>query len=173
VAGGSSAAASGHGKAVAAKKKCKKGKKSAVSAKKKCKHKVVPVPLPAPMVRGNLSWTTANADLDLHAYDASGRHSGLSISVSGMEEGIPNASHSPDVQTAGSETFTDNIFVQGGTANREFSYLVCAYDDASATFTGVSASGQSSTLPLSAQADTAYEFTVPGGPPVPDPNTVC
>ena len=129
--------------------------------------------LPAPLVRANLSWS-ANVDVDLHAYDAGGNHSGwVGPAPGGLVQGIPNAVHSPDLSTAGSETFTDNVYVQGGLANREFSYLACFYGDTPATFTGITARGVPSTLPLTGQAGTATVLSVPGGPPTPDPSTVC
>jgi hypothetical protein len=158
--------------AVAAKKKCKKkGKKSAVAAKKKCKKKkqLVPVvvPSPAPLVRGAINWSAVE-DLDLHAYDASGAHSGYQGGV--ILQGIPNSTHSPDVQSGGAETFTDNVFVQGGTANREFAYVVCFYGTASATFTGVTSSGVSSSLALDGVNNDAVLLTTPGGPSGPSTN---
>jgi len=62
------AIAGGDEQAVAAKKKCKKGKKSAVTAKKKkCKRgQQVVLAAPAPLVRATLSWSAFN-EVDLHA----------------------------------------------------------------------------------------------------------
>ncbi|SRR6266487_2020081 len=163
------ALASGPGHAVAAKKKkCKKHKRSAASAKKKkCKHKLIPVqlPAPAPLVRATLSWPSG--DVDLHAFDASGNQSGFASGPSAIVQGIPDSTHSPDAQNGGSETFTDNIFVVGGPANREFAYAACFFDAANATFTGVARDGTSSTVPLDGQAFHGYSITIPGGPPVP------
>jgi hypothetical protein len=176
---GSSSAASGAGRdAVAAKKKCKKKRSAGVAKKKKCK-KVRHVVLPAPLVRATLAWS-AGSEVDLHAYDASGNHSGFVATgptTGSVVQGIPNALHSGDVGPGGPrETFTDNIFVAGGTANREFSYIACLYNFPSstpytATFTGVTKTGASSSVPLSGPA--AYTLTVPGGPAVPDPGSVC
>jgi hypothetical protein len=174
-----SAGAAGAGHAVAAKKKCKfkKFKNTAATAKKKkCKKRRGPVPpvppvlpAPAPLVRGTITWS-ANVDVDLHAYDASGNHSGwVGPPPGGIVEGIPNATHSPDLGTAGTETFTDNIYVQGGPTNREFSFIVCFYGNTSATFTGVSASGTTSTIPVSGVDGTFAIFAVPGGPATPNP----
>jgi hypothetical protein len=179
VAVGSSPAASGSGRAVTAKKKCKKHKRSAgVAKKKKCK-KVRHVVLPAPLVRATLSWS-AGSEVDLHAYDASGNHAGFVATgptTGNIVQGIPNAHHSGDVGPGGpQETFTDDIFVAGGPANREFSYIACLYDfpsatPYSATFMGVTKTGQSSSVPLSGPA--AYTLTVTGGPAVPSPSSVC
>ena len=181
---GTSAVASGPGHAFPAKKKCKKAKKGAVSAKKKkCKHKKVPVipvqlPAPGPLVRATLSWT-AGSEVDLHAYDASGNHSGWVQTgpTGGVVQGIPNAHHSGDAGPFGpSESFTDDIFVAGGPSNREFSYIACLYDFPSsspytAMFTGVTSAGVSSPSQLTGPA--IYTLTVAGGPALPDPTTVC
>jgi hypothetical protein len=172
-AGGTGAVASGPGHAISAKKKkCKKAKKGAVSAKKKkCKKKLtqVPLPSPGPLVRGTLSWSPGLVEVDLHAFDASGNHAGWDFNVDGVVNGIPNATHSGDVGAGGpSESFTDNIFVMGGSTNREFSYVACIYGNSptkTATFTGVAANGQSSSVPLTGSGD--YSLTIPGGPPVP------
>ena len=146
-------------------KKCKK-KRSAASAKKKkkCKRKRIVLPTPGPLVRGTLTWNGDNDFYDLHAFDASGNHTGW-VST-GVVQGIPNAVHSGDVNgVSGTETFTDNIFVQGGTVNREFSYVACLYDTATATFTGVTKTGASNSVPLTGPG--FYSLTVPGGPPIP------
>jgi hypothetical protein len=171
-----SAGAAGNTRAVTAKKKCKKAKKGAVSAKKKkkCK-KVHHLALPAPLVRGTISFPSGN--VDLNAYDASGNHSGFAQSCPTVPcdviNGIPNTSHSADAFNGGTETFTDNIFVVGGPANREFSYVLCFYTDASVTFTGVTRDGQPQTIPITDSAGFADTLTPPGGPPTPDVNTVC
>ena len=152
---GTAASAPGH--AVAA-KKCKKKK----HRKKKCKKKIV-LPLPGPMVRGTLSWT-ANTEMDLHAFDASGNHAGW-VDPTGVVNNIPNATHNGDRGPGGpSESFTDNIFVQGG-SNREFAYVACIYGAGSATFTGTTATGQTSSVPLTGPGD--YTLTVPTSPSVP------
>jgi hypothetical protein len=169
---GGSASASGSSHAVVA-KKCKKKKRSASSAKKKkCKRKKVVLPLPGPIVRGTLTWSggtsgPSGTEVDLHAFDASGNHTGWVDSTSGVVNGIPNAVHSGDVGGAsGTESFTDNIFVVGGPANREFSYVACVYspNPSSATFTGVARTGQTSSVPVG-PGGTA--LTVPGGPAIP------
>jgi hypothetical protein len=166
-----SAPASGSPQAAVA-KKCKKKRGVSAAKKKKCKkHKVV-LPAPAPLVRGKLSWSggAADSEVDLHAFDSSGNHTGWVNSTSGVVNGIPNAVHSGDVHgVSGAESFTDNIFVIGGPANREFSYVACVYDSVSATFTGVARNGQVSTLSV---APGQTNFTIPGGPPVP-PAFIC
>jgi hypothetical protein len=168
VAGPASAGASRDARAVVAKKKCKKAKKGAVSAKKKkCKKNHV-LAIPGPLVRGTITWPSGQ--VDLHAFDASGNRSGIvfpcSLSVCPMTEGIPNGAHSPDV-AGGTESFTDNIFVQGGAANREFAYAVCFYASATVSFTGVNALGQSQTLPVTGNDGEQHTLTLPTGPQVP------
>jgi hypothetical protein len=174
-----SAGHAGAGHAVAAKKKCKKKKnRSASAAKKKCKKKKkklqpVPVPTSAPLVRGTLTWS-ADDEVDLHAFDPSGNHAGWDYNVNppfgSLVNNIPNARHNGDRGFGGpSESFTDDIFVVGGSSNREFSYVACLYDSGdvpySATFTGVTASGQSSSVPLDGPG--FYTLTTPNTPPVP------
>ena len=177
---GAGAASAGPGHAVTAKKKCKKAKKGAVSAKKKkCKRKKQPLtpvqlpPAPGPIVRATLSWS-ADDEVDLHAFDASGNHSGWAQTgptTFGVVQGIPNATHNGDAGPGGpSESFTDNIFVAGGSTNREFAYVACLYNGPalgsySATFTEVSSDGQTISVPLSGPTDAA--LTVTGGPTVP------
>jgi hypothetical protein len=181
VAGG----AAGFGHAVAAKKKCKKHKRSAAAAKKKKCKKVHRVVLPAPLVRATLSWS-ANNEVDLHAFDASGNHAGWDFNVNpptgSLVNNIPNARHGGDVGPGGpSETFTDDIFVAGGLSNREFSYVACLYNfpsatDYNATFTGVAKTGQSTTISLAgtpSDGTDVYTLTVPGGPAIPNPGAVC
>jgi hypothetical protein len=157
--------------AVAAKKKCKKKKKGVTSAKKKkCKRKHV-LSLPGPIVRATISWPAG--EVDLHAFDAAGNRSGIAFPCSTlpcpMSEGIPNATHSPDANNGGSETFTDNIFVKGGSANREFAYAVCFYtsESTTVTFTIVNRLGQSQSLPITDSAGGGHAITVTGGPAVP------
>ena len=170
-----SAGAAGNVHAVTAKKKCKKAKKGAVSAKKKKCKKVHHLPLPAPLVRGTISFPSGN--VDLNAYDASGNHSGFAQSCPTLPcdviNGIPNTTHSADAFSGGTETFTDNIFVVGGPANREFSYVLCFYSDASVTFTGVTRTGASQTIPITDSAGFADTLTPPGGPPTPPVSSVC
>lgn len=179
---GSSSASSAPGHAIAAKKKCKKHKRSARSAKKKKKCKVhhVVLPPPGPFARATLSWT-AGDEVDLHAFDASGNHAGWDFNVNppdgALVNHIPNGRHLGDVGTGGpAETFSDDIFVRGGTSNREFSYIACLYpgpdpDPYTATFTGASSTGFITSVPLDGPG--AYTLTVPGGPALPDADTVC
>ena len=170
-------AGSGDG-AVVAKKGCKKkGKKGAEAAKKKkCKKKKtkkIVLPTPAPLVRGKLTWSGSNIDLDLRTFDAEGRHTGLGATVGSIDASIPNTAFSGDDRnntagdTSGLEQFTDNVFVQGGPANREFAYLVCFYGSTTATFTGIARTGEQASLPLTGPDGSTFEVTVTGGPPVP------
>jgi hypothetical protein len=168
-------ASAGGGTATIAKKKfkCKKGfKKVKVKGKRKCKKKPAPVvvPLPGPLVRATLTWDNA-FEVDLHAYDSSGNHSGWF--GGGVVQGIPNSTHSPDVDglNGKTESFTDNIFVLGGTANREFTYVACFYDNAqTGSFVGVASNGQSTTIPVNTGADSSIIYQVPGGPAPPVSN---
>jgi hypothetical protein len=173
VAGTASVDASASTRATVAKKKCKKHQHSARAAKKKCKKvQVHHFVLPAPLVRATLSWSV-NDEVDLHAFDAGGHHAGWvqPPDPGSLVQGIPNAHHSGDVGPGGPfESFTDDIFVFGGASNREFSYVACLYgepdpDPYGATFTGVTASGQSSSLPLTGPGE--FTLTVPGGPTIP------
>lgn len=154
-------------RAVTAKKhKCKKKKKGFTSKKRKCKHKLT---IPGPIVRATISWPAG--EVDLHAFDSAGNRSGIAFPCPSnpcpMAEGIPNAVHSTDANNGGSESFTDNIFVIGGSANREFAYAVCFYDNANLTFTGVNRLGQSQSLPINGLAGEGHAVTVTGGPGVP------
>jgi hypothetical protein len=171
----SSASATSPGHAVTAKKlKCKKKKKSsAVSAKKKkCKkvHNVV-LPAPAPLVRATVSWT-ANDEVDLHAFDSTGNHAGWNDSIPGVVNNIPSAHHNGDIGPGGpSESFTDDIYVLGGPSNREFAYAVCLYNNPgpsayTATFVGVTAGGNTTTLTLDGPG--FYRVTAPNGPTLTD-----
>ncbi|MGZ5332748.1 MAG: hypothetical protein ACXWD7_02450, partial [Solirubrobacterales bacterium] len=132
---GPSASASGGGTASAAKKKktkCKPGfKKVAVKVKGKTKKKcrkqattpTTPAPTAAPLVRATLTWTGAgmSGDYDLWVFDANGNK------AKAVSNTIPNSSFSGNAAgEAGTETFTDNIFVQPGA--RVFSYGVCQVD---------------------------------------------
>jgi hypothetical protein len=171
--GSASATSTGH--AVTAKKlKCKKKKKSsAVTAKKKCKKKVqnVVLPAPAPLVRATVSWT-ANDEVDLHAFDSNGNHAGWDNSIDGVVDSIPSAHHNGDIGPGGpSESFTDDIYVLGGPSNREFAYAVCLYNGPSssaynATFVGVTAGGNTTTLTLDGPG--VYRVTAPNGPTLTD-----
>jgi hypothetical protein len=159
-------ASAGH--AVAAKKKCKKKHKSAVSAKKKCKKKkvhTVVLPPPGPVVRGTVSWP--DGDLDLNVFDSNGNHAGYEAPPGGVFDHIPDSTHSGDVTSGGSESFTDNIFVVGGPSNRKFAYAVCFYHDDTATFTGVTSTGASETLTRTYTSGTQWNLTETGGPSVP------
>jgi hypothetical protein len=169
VAGGSGAAASGPGHAVAAKKKCKKKKKGVQSAKKKKKCRKHVLTIPGPIVRATISWPAG--EVDLHAFDSAGNRSGIAFPCSTnpcpIAEGIPNATHSPDSNNGGTETFTDNIFVRNGTSNREFAYVICYYTSTTVTFTGVNRFGQSQTLSIPDTAGSGQNVTATGGPSVP------
>jgi hypothetical protein len=174
VAGATVATASGPGHAVAAKKKCKKKKGVSSAKKKKCKKKVhnVVLPAPAPLVRATLSWT-ANDEVDLHAFDSSGNHAGWNDGLPGVENNIPNAHHNGDAGPGGpSESFTDDIYVLGGPANRQFVYVACLYNFPggsgayTANFTGVTAGGV--TTPLTLNGPAIYRITEPGGPTLTD-----
>lgn len=156
-----------------AKKKCKKKKKGVSSAKKKkCKKvKNVVLPAPAPLVRATVSWT-ADDEVDLHAFDSSGNHAGWDTNTSGVVNQIPSAHHNGDAGPGGpSESFTDDIFVLGGPSNRQFVYVICLFDGPAhgaytGTFTGVTAGGSTTTLPLNGPA--VYRVTEPGGPTLSD-----
>ena len=181
---GTGAASAGPGHAVTAKKKCKKKKHHSASSakKKKCKkvHHIV-LPAPAPLVRATLAWGTG-PEVDLHAFDPSGNHAGWDSGVNGVVNNIPSAHHNGDIgPSGGTESFTDDIYVLGGPANREFSYVACLYDgpspsDYTATFTGVSKGGTTTTLTLDgtpSNGPDVYTVSVPGGPAVPNPAAVC
>ena len=170
---------------VAKKKKCKKKKhRSASSAKKKkCKKKVhrVVLPAPAPLVRGTLTWSAPN-EVDLHAFDSSGNHAGWDFGANGVVNHIPSAHHNGDIgPSSGTESFTDDIYVIGGPTNRDFSFVACLYDgpgggDYTATFTGVTKDGTTTTLALEgtpSDGPDVYTLTVPGGPTPPNPIAVC
>ena len=127
---------SGH-LASAAKKKCKPKVPYATAAaakkKKRCKKvwKNPPVVLPgetpvtpsvlSPRERARATWSTVNADVDLHIWDQSGNETYYA------NDGIPGGSHSGDAITAGSEVFTDELWYEpaplGG--NRNLSYGLC------------------------------------------------
>jgi hypothetical protein len=162
------AGATGSRGAVTAKKKCKKAKKGAATAKKrKCrKHRLA---IPGPIVRATISWPAG--EVDLHAFDAAGNRSGIafpcSTSPCPIAEGIPNATHSADASNGGAETFTDNIFVKGGRATREFAYAICFYTSTTVVFTVVNRLGQSQSLPITDSSGHGHSLTVTGGPAVP------
>jgi hypothetical protein len=131
VTAGSAGASSRSESAVTAKKKCKKGKKSATAAKKKCKKKAPPPapaptstpPTPTPTVRATLTWNTT-ADLDLIVWAPDGTVAFPDANT------IANSQFSPDdLDGNGPESFTDNAFIVGGSANRQFSYGACVSDD--------------------------------------------
>jgi hypothetical protein len=168
-AGSAGAAAPGH--AVAA-KKCKKKRGFHSAKKKKCKKKKpqqTPVQIPGPLVRATITWPAG--EVDLHAFDASGNRSGIAFPCSAnpcpIAEGIPSATHSPDSNNGGTETFTDLIFVQGGTANREFAYAVCWYASATVNVTLVNRAGQSQTIPITDVTGAGHALSTPSGPQVP------
>jgi hypothetical protein len=148
---------------VSKKKKCKKKKKAPTTPTP------IQLPAPGPVVRATLSWS-ANDEVDLHAFDSSGNHAGW-VEPTGVVNNIPNARHNGDAGPFGpSESFIDDIFVSGGSTNREFAFVACLYDfplasSYSATFTAVTADGHSSTVPLAGPG--VYSVTIDGGPPVP------
>jgi hypothetical protein len=168
--GAGSAGAAGPGHAVAA-KKCKKKKRGFHSARKKCKKKIhnTPVLIPGPLVRATITWPAG--EVDLHAFDASGDRSGIAFPCSTnpcpITEGIPSASHSVDSNNGGSETFTDLIFFQGGTTNREFAYLICFYTSTTVNATVVNRAGQTQTIPMTDTAGGGHTLSTPSGPQVP------
>jgi hypothetical protein len=156
------AASHAEGAASIAKKKCSKGKKASAAKKKKCKKAH-----PAPLARGTITWSQP-VDVDLHAYDAGGNHSGwVGPPPGAIVQGIPSSSMSADASAGGTETFTDNVFVRHGLTNRDFSYILCFYGTASGTFTGVTRQGVASSLPFSGVLGQAVTFTLPGGPALP------
>ena len=165
--GAGSAGAAGPGQAVAA-KKCKKKRGFHSAKKKKCTKKHV-VGIPGPLVRASVSWPSG--DVDLHAFDASGNRSGIAFPCATfpcpIAEGIPSATHSPDSNNGGTETFTDLIFASGATTNREFAYAVCFYTDTTVTATVVNRAGQSQTLPVVGTAGTGHALSTPAGPQIP------
>jgi len=167
VAAGSSPAASRPGDAVAAKKKCKKKKGFRTAKKKKCKKHVLTIP--GPIVRATISWPAG--EVDLHAFDSAGNRSGIAFPCTSnpcpIAEGIPSATHSPDSNNGGTETFTDNIFIRNGTTNREFAYAICYYTNTTVTFTGVNRFGQSQTLSIPDSSGSGQNVTATGGPSVP------
>jgi hypothetical protein len=128
------------------------------------------VQIPGPLVRATVTWPAG--EVDLHAFDASGNRSGIAFPCSSnpcpMAEGIPNAVHSADANNGGSETFTDNIFVQGGSANREFAYLVCFYTSTTVNVTVVNRLGQSQAIPITDTSGGGHTVSTPTGPQVPD-----
>ena len=69
-----------------------------------------------------MTWSLADAAVDLHVWDQSGRHTWIDI-----RDEIPNAHTNGDVTTAGFETFTDEQWflpVPAG-GNRNLTYGVC------------------------------------------------
>jgi hypothetical protein len=162
------------GTATVAKKKCKKPKKRAGPAKKKCKkkkkHHVLP---PSPIVRMTVSWTggSPTSIVDLHSYDAAGLHDGWVFSPSDhIEQNIPNTSYSNTDGASGTETFTDNVFVRGSFANRQFSFVVCNYSSIPIHWVGVSEDG---TVTSGDASDSGFSLAVPGGPATPSFGTAC
>ena len=119
-----------------------------MTAKKKCKKKQARLQReeeevqaasgsysgPGPLVRATVSWPAG--EVDLHAFDASREPDavGLPLHVNPgpvASRAFPNAVHSTATSSnGGSESFTDNIFVIGGSANREFATSACFYDNA-------------------------------------------
>jgi hypothetical protein len=167
--------------ASAAKKKCKKkgkkGKKKSLgasAAKKKCKKKKkapVPLPPPGPIVRASITWAE-DVDVDLHAYDPLGRHAGYESSFDAIVQGIPDGIHSPDAITAGTESFIDNVFVLGSTANRAFSYVICFRGTATVQATSVqTGTGVPAVESITRNSGQAVQLTPPGS--FTPPETAC
>jgi hypothetical protein len=161
-AGASASASPG---AAAAKKRCKH--RRAAMAKRRCtrKRKRQAEAPQSPVVRATLSWSnfgTSGVDVDLYAFDSSGGRAGNGSNT------IPLSSHSGDVAgSAGSETFTDDLFTPQ--AARDMSFGVCYLADfpgaMSFTLTYVTADGavhgDSQTFTVSGH------FDYPGGAPIP------
>jgi hypothetical protein len=115
--------------AAAAKKKCKKAKKSAVVAKKKCKSKrksggtttgpVVTLPGTTfdttPTSPATLTWDNPDADLNLYVWE-NGSFGGL------FGTGIPSSTPAVDDDSLGPETFA------ASPNTRRFTYGICAAD---------------------------------------------
>jgi hypothetical protein len=169
VAVGSVASASGDGSAVAAKKKkChhkKKGRAAAGKKVRRCKKKQATNPSPPPLVRATLTWSggAGNTDFDLWVFDSSGNKARAASNP------IPNTAFSPNViGAAGTETFTDLIFVNPGARN--FSYGVCYQDGGSLhvvyKIDYVTADGVHHTDSRDFGSDGAFA-TYPGGAPIP------
>jgi hypothetical protein len=153
-AGASNAGASGHGQAVAAKKHCKKHKRSAGAAKKKkCKRKKSTVAPPnttappsptvptGPTTRASITWDTAD-EVDLHVFDASGNHD----FYNDLGSTIPNAVDNDQDVDGGPETFVDSR----SPSTRTFTFYVCLY-------------GYQDTLQTSGPVHVTADVTDPGG----------
>jgi hypothetical protein len=144
-------------------KKCgkKKGNAAASGKKKKCKKKKKAAQ-PKPVVRATLSWAgadSADADLDLFVFDASGNRAGNG------SDAIPQSVLSSDASgLAGTETFTDNT---GG--KRVLSFAVCYQVGGSAhapfTITYTTADGVPHTE--SRDPGSSFHYDFPGGAPIP------
>jgi hypothetical protein len=151
--------------AVAAKKKCKKGKKGKASSakKKKCKKKK-PAAKPAPLVRATLTWAGGgdSTDFDLWVFDTSGSKGRAAANP------IPNTSFTPNATGSnGTEAFTDLIYLKPG---RSFSYGVCYQDGGSLHITYkidfVTADGVHHSDSQELQSDGAHR-EYDGGAPIP------
>jgi hypothetical protein len=154
-AGASNAGASGHGQAVAAKKSCKKHKRSAGAAKKKkCKRKkgtatppsvTPPASTPTvptgPTTRASITWDTSD-EVDLHVFDASGNHDYYNSTNST----IPDAVDHDQSVDGGPETFVDSR----SPSTRTFTFYVCLY-------------GSQDTLQTSGPVHVTADITDPGG----------
>jgi|tagenome__1003787_1003787.scaffolds.fasta_scaffold20987254_2 hypothetical protein len=164
--GGSASASSGN--AAAAKKKCKKHKKQADSAKKKKCKKKKGTTVENTVVRATLTWgptdvdpSADDADLDLHAFDASGNAAGNG------SDAIPSTTLSPDITgRSGTETITDLVADQ----HRGLSFGVCYFVGGSVhtqfTITYVTADGVTHTD--TQRPGSSFHFEYPGGAPIPD-----
>jgi hypothetical protein len=153
------------GAAAAKKKKCgkKKPKKQADAAKKKKKCKKKKQNPKPTLVRATITWTnadSADADLDLFVFDASG-----GVAAKGATT-IPNSAISADiVGTNGSETFTD----LAPNPLRTLSFGVCYQVGGSAhapfNISYVTADGQTHTD--SKDPGSSFHYDFPGGAPIP------
>jgi hypothetical protein len=163
------AGASGGTAAAKPAKKCKKAKRAAVAKKcKKGKAKpaapapvpTVTLPPPGPMARMTISWSQT-VDVDLYAYDAQNRAAAADSKGGMVDDAIPDTSHSPNATAGGSETFTDNTFVAGG-SNRAFGYLICFFGDASVNVSEVGPDGSATKFSVIGGNDTAVVIgTIP------------
>jgi hypothetical protein len=162
----SNAGASGHGQAVAAKKHCKKHKRSAGAAKKKkkCKRKktdfVTPPTIAPPAstpstpstpkatLRASLSFDDNPSDLDLYVWDAAGNLAAF------------DGNDIPDSDTTSNSASPEQFFDHRSPSTRDFTYGVCVYSD------GDGDAGTST--------DVDYTLNAPGdSPPFTDSDTLA
>jgi hypothetical protein len=162
----------------AAKKKCKKVKRTKPRpAKRRCKRRRVHAPgavkpLPVKTTRARLSWADTTDDLDLYAVDAGGN-----VAYSGEPTGVPNGilegtGYPWPFEGFGTETFSDF----DGTS-RQIAFVVCYFDSsaitpAAADYTialdGIDHSGR-----LAAIGDDGDVWKQPSFPAVVIPAIIC